>query len=45
MERSMTEIDRNHRFRLFQVTEIIRSPYRGPVVFGGSVRLGELKCK
>lgn len=38
MARCMTEIDRNGRFWLFPVTEIIRSPFRGPVVFGGSVR-------
>jgi hypothetical protein len=31
----ITEIDRNHRIRLFPVTEIHRSPYRGPVGFGG----------
>ena len=29
MDSELTEIDRNCRFRLFSVTEINRSPYRG----------------
>jgi hypothetical protein len=29
MDCQLTEIDRNYRFRLFSVTEINRSPYRG----------------
>ena len=31
----ITEINRFRRFRLFPVTEIIPSPYRGEDIFGG----------
>lgn len=32
----ITEINRNSRFRSFAVTELHRSPYRGPGGFGRS---------
>ena len=40
----MTEIYRNCRFRLFPVTEINRSPYRGADVFGGYLRGLAMLC-
>lgn len=38
MDYLITEINRFRCFRLFPVTEINRSPYRGGKVFGGGFR-------
>ena len=38
MDCQLTEINRFRCFRLFSVTEINRSPYRGGKVFGGGFR-------
>lgn len=39
----ITEIHRNGRFRLVSVTEIHRSPYRGPEGFGRSASVTNSK--
>jgi hypothetical protein len=38
MARRVTEINRFGSFRLFSVTEIILSPYKGEDIFGGYFR-------
>lgn len=45
MDDLKTEINRNHRFRPFPVTEIILPPYKGGWIFGRFGGLVRNACK